>query len=160
MIQKPGVSRGMAKWLPGLKEDNAFRIPLYSFLVCVLDFFVPYVWFFVYIEFWNCLLVSENIRLNIGEKSTKVWRQVVFNKSLSDIKSFSELEQAIMLFRDWIFSVEDLKFGNNLKKIKFHFCSKEALWLFLFLCDGLLEELSWKNNSCFQLLFGSDVFVI
>lgn len=64
--------------------------------------------------------------LNIGEKSTKVLRQVVLIK-VCLTKSFSELEQAITLFRDWIFSIQDLKFGNNLKNIKFHFCSKEAL---------------------------------
>lgn len=65
-----------------------------------------------------------------------------------------------MLYRDWIFNVEDLKFGNNKKKLNFTFVLKKLCDFFLFLCDGLLEELSWKNNSCFQLLFGSDVFVI
>lgn len=62
--------------------------------------------------------MSKNIRLNIGEKSAKVLRQVVFNKSLAGIKSFSELEHAVMLFRDQIINIEDLKFGNNLKKKK------------------------------------------
>lgn len=38
----------------------------------------------------------QNIGLNIGEKSTEVLKQVVFNKSLADIKSFSQLEQAII----------------------------------------------------------------
>lgn len=62
--------------------------------------------------------MSKNIRLNIGEKSTKVLRQVVFIKSLAGIKSFSELEHAIILFRDRIFNIEGLKFRNNLKKKK------------------------------------------
>lgn len=65
--------------------------------------------------------MSKNKRLNIGEKSTN-------NKSLSDIKYFSELEQGVMLFRDWILNVEDLKFGNNLKPKKFTFALKK-------LCD-------------------------
>lgn len=65
--------------------------------------------------------MSKNKRLNIGEKSTN-------NKSVSVIKYFSELEQAIMLFRDWIFNVEELKFGNNLKPKEFTFALRK-------LCD-------------------------
>jgi len=43
-----------------------------------------------------CLLVSKDIGLNMGEKPTEVLKQVVFNKSLAVINSFSQLEQAMI----------------------------------------------------------------
>lgn len=68
--------------------------------------------------------------------------------------SFSELEHAVMLFRDQIINIEDLKFGNNLKKKKITFALKKLCEFFCFSMMDCWKNYLGKTTAAFSFYLG------